>query len=158
MAAFRRGISALVAPQYNETTVTAATAPAPPSQAAFGAFTVDGFASGATALLPRFWADAPTAGAEGTDAFTQRWEGEHLLAHAPVGRLLDVAAKLRATPGASAVVVAPYWKGALWYGELRALCADLLVLPPGSLAAVDVPRTAHVRGWRAVAFHVPRRD
>ena len=42
--------------------------------------------------------------------------------------------------------------------RLRALCADLLVLPPGSLAAVDVPRTAHVRGWRAVAFHVPRRD
>ena len=46
-------------------------------QAAFGVLTVDAFASGATAQLPRFWAAEAVDGAEGTDAFRQvaleRW-------------------------------------------------------------------------------------
>ena len=96
-------------------------------------------------------------GAEGTDAFSQCWAGEHLLLHAPVSRLGDVVTKLDATPAASAVVVAPYWTGAPWFEPLARLAKETLVLPAGSLRAV-AQRTGHVKSWRAVAFHVPRRD
>ena len=55
----------------------------------FGELTVDAFASGATALLSRFWSAEAVAGAEGTDAFKQSWAGERLLVHAPVERIAD---------------------------------------------------------------------
>jgi tetratricopeptide (TPR) repeat protein len=126
-------------------------------QRAFGAFTVDAFASAATAQLPRFWSSHPEAGGAAVDAFAQEWAGEHLLAHAPVHLLGTVADKLRATPGASAVVVAPHWTGAPWFRQLHELARDSILLPAGSLRAVAA-RTAHVRSWRAVAFHVARRD
>jgi hypothetical protein len=118
---------------------------------------VDAFTSGATALLPRFWSFEAVAGAEATDAFSQSWAGEHLLVHAPVGSLLDVAEKLEREPEAAAVVVCPFWTGAPWYEPLAKLAAESIVLPPGSLRAV-ASRTRHVKSWRAVAFHVRRRD
>ena len=40
-------------------------------QASFGELSVDAFASGATALLPRFWSREAVDGAEGVDAFAQ---------------------------------------------------------------------------------------
>ena len=55
----------------------------------FGELTVDAFASGATALLARFWSAEAVAGAEGIDAFKQSWAGERLLVHAPVALLAD---------------------------------------------------------------------
>ena len=123
----------------------------------FGELTVDAFASGATALLSRFWSAEAVAGAEGTDAFKQSWAGERLLVHAPVERIADVIEKLEATPAAAAVVVTPNWTGAPWFGPLKRLAADSLILPAGSLRAV-AQRTDHVKSWRAVAFYVPPRD
>ena len=117
---------------------------------------VDAFASGATRLLPRFWSGEAVEGAEAVDAFAQRWAGERLLVHAPVGCLFDVIDKLEREPDASAVVVCPYWTGAPWFEPLRSLAAESIVLPPGSLRAV-ASRTGHVKAWRAVAFHVVRR-
>uniref|UniRef100_A0A7S3F504 Uncharacterized protein n=1 Tax=Haptolina ericina TaxID=156174 RepID=A0A7S3F504_9EUKA len=125
-------------------------------QVAFGELTVDAFASGATALLPRFWSREVVAGAERTDAFAQSWADEHLLVHAPVGCLTDVIQKLEREPKASAVVVCPYWTGAPWYEPLASLAADSIILPAGSLRAVAT-HTGHVKSWRAVAFHVERR-
>ena len=126
-------------------------------QLAFGTFTVDAFASSATALLPRFWSAQPTAGAERFDAFAQDWASEHLLVHAPVDRLVDVVAKLRASLSASAVVVVPFWTGAPWFQLLSELARDSMVLPAGSLEPVAA-RTGHVRSWRCVAFYVALRE
>ena len=125
-------------------------------QGAFGELSVDAFASGATALLPRFWSGEAVEGAEAVDAFAQSWAGERLLVHAPVGCLFDVIDKLEREPDASAVVVCPYWTGAPWFEPLTKLATDSIVLPAGSLRAV-ASRTMHVKSWRAVAFHVPSR-
>ena len=125
-------------------------------QSSFGELTIDAFASGATALLPRFWSGEAVAGAEAVDAFAQRWAGEHLLVHAPVSLLFDVIEKLEREREASAVVVCPYWTGAPWFEPLAKIAADSIVLPAGSLRAV-ASRTGHVKSWRAVAFHVPPR-
>ena len=125
-------------------------------QTSFGELSVDAFASGATALLPRFWSGEAVDGAEAVDAFAQSWAGERLLVHAPVGCLFEVIEKLEREPEASAVVVCPYWTGAPWFEPLAKLASDSIVLPAGSLRAV-ASRTKHVRSWRAVAFHVPPR-
>ena len=121
----------------------------------FGRFTVDAFASGATAQLPRFWSAEATEGAAGIDAFEQEWAGEHLLVHAPISCLPDVVTKLEGAPRASAVVVAPYWTGAPWFEPLSRLSSSTIVLPAGSLRAV-ASGTGHVRSWRAICFHVPK--
>lgn len=126
-------------------------------QATFGELTIDAFASGATAQLPRFWAAEAVEGAEGTDAFAQRWAGEHLLVHAPVSLLPDVIEKLEREQAASAVVVCPYWTGAPWYAPLERLASDSIILPPGSLRAI-ANRTGRVTSWRVVAFHVTARS
>ena len=126
-------------------------------QATFGELTIDAFASGATAQLPRFWAAEAVDGAEGTDAFAQRWAGEHLLVHAPVSLLPDVIEKLEREQAASAVVVCPYWTGAPWYAPLERLASDSIILPPGSLRAI-ANRTGRVTSWRVVAFHVTARS
>jgi len=126
-------------------------------QATFGELTIDAFASGATAQLPRFWAAEAVDGAEGTDAFAQRWTGEHLLVHAPVSLLPDVIEKLEREQAASAVVVCPYWTGAPWYAPLERLASDSIILPPGSLRAI-ANRTGRVTSWRVVAFHVTARS
>ena len=97
------------------------------------------------------------AGAEAVDALAQSWDGEKLLVHAPVDLLFDVIDKLGRERGASAVVVCPYWTGAPWFESLAKLAADSIVLPPGSLRAI-ASRTDHVKAWRAVAFHVERRN
>ena len=125
-------------------------------EAAFGELTVDAFASGATALLKRFWSVKAVDGAEGVDAFAQPWAGEHLLVHAPVGCLGEVIEKLEREPDAAAVVVCPYWTGAPWYEPLAKLAADSLILPVGSLRAVAT-HTGHVKAWRAIAFHIETR-
>ena len=127
-------------------------------QAAFGRLTVDAFASGATARLPRYWSAAGTgdARAEAVDAFAQPWAHERLLVNAPVSAIADVVARLVEEPRAAAVVVCPYWTGAPWFAPLARLAADSILLPPGSLRGV-MQHTAHVRSWRMVAFYVERR-
>jgi len=126
-------------------------------QEAFGEVTVDAFASGATAQLPRFWSRDAVDGAEAIDAFAQKWEGEHLLVHAPVSLLNDVIDRLEHESGTSAVVVCPFWTGAPWFARLERLASNQLVLPPGSLRAI-ANRTGQVKSWRVIAFHVTRRN
>ena len=47
----------------------------------WGACDVDAFASGATALLSRWWAAVPVVGCDGVDAFAQSWAGPRVWAH-----------------------------------------------------------------------------
>ena len=76
--------------------------------------------------------------------------------HAPVSLLQDVIEKLEAERAASAVVVCPHWTGAPWFAGLERLACDSIVLPPGSLRAIET--RSQVKSWRVIAFHVARRE
>ena len=110
-------------------------------QSWWGAFTVDAFASEATARLGRLWAELPMPAAAGVDAFAQQWEGECAWAHPPPFLLPQLAQFLREALGASACVVTPHWPGAEWFTELMELASDWVTFPAGSLqrVAFDAP-------------------
>ena len=122
-------------------------------QLQWGACTVDGFASPATAMLPRYWTESFIEGAEGVDAFAQEWRGELVWAHPPPSSLLQLAQFLEAT-SAAAHVCAPYWPGAAWYSMLLDLSSEHVVLPPGSLQRVAADAPPRLASWPVVVFRV----
>ena len=90
-------------------------------QSRWGRCTVDGFASPATALLPRYWTAAPIEGAEAVDAFAQDWRGELVWAHPPPSRLLELV---------------PGWCSCWRRPARRRRCARLTGrAPPGTLCS-----------------------
>ena len=119
----------------------------------WGPCTVDAFASPATAMLPRYWAPAPIAGAEAADAFAQVWRGERLWIHPPPSLLLHVVQMLEAT-GADAIVCAPHWPGAAWFGPLRELSEEVATFPPGSLRRVAGDAPPQLHAWPVTVFRV----
>jgi hypothetical protein len=123
----------------------------------WGACTVDAFASGATALHERFWAEQPTEWAEAIDAFAQPWAGELVWAHPPPYLLQQLAQLLRAEPRAAALVCAPYWPGAAWYSDLTLLSEQRVTFPAGSLLRIAFDAPQHLESWPITIFHVPRR-
>ena len=122
-------------------------------QSRWGRCTVDGFASPATALLPRYWTAAPIEGAEAVDAFAQDWRGELVWAHPPPSRLLELVQLLEAT-GAAAQVCAPHWPGAAWYALLEQLSCEQITLPAGSLERVAGDAPARLAAWPVTIFRV----
>jgi len=124
------------------------------AQVRWGQFTVDAFASPATALLPRYWAAHCVEGAEAIDAFAQDWEGEFIWAHPPPGLLLDLVHFLEFLP-ARAVVCAPTWRGAPWYSLLHQLADDHIELPAGSLQRIAADGPARLEMWPLTLFHIP---
>ena len=99
--------------------------------ATWGACSVDAFASEATALLPRFWAEAAGSAAEAVDAFAQPWASETLVwAHPPPALLPQLVQLLESTPSASAIVCVPYWPGSQWFRPLAELSSEMLLLLP----------------------------
>jgi len=119
----------------------------------WGACTVDAFASPATALLPRYWTPAPIGGAEATDAFAQRWRGERLWVHPPPSLLPHVVQMLEET-GAAAIVCAPHWPGAAWFGPLRDMATELATFPPGSLQRVAGDAPLQLASWPVTVFRI----
>lgn len=113
--------------------------------------TVDAFASPATAQLPRYWSRAPTAGAEATDAFTQSWEAERLWLHPPPA-LLPTVLQLLGESDAEAIVLAPLWASASWFGALYDLAAESLQFPPGALVRIAADAPPSLERWPVVAF------
>jgi hypothetical protein len=122
------------------------------------AFTVDAFASAATAQVPRYWTESREPGAEATDAFTQVWAGEHLWLHPPVRHLPQCARRLRLEPAVSAAVLTPRWRGASWYTELMGLASSFVDLPPGSLLPIAADAPQRLRSWPVTLFWVPARS
>ena len=121
----------------------------------WGAFTVDAFASPATARLPRFWTAVPARGAEATSAFSQQWHGEHVWAHPPPSLLPQVAQLLRGDSTLHVSVCAPYWPGQNWYAELLDMCDEMVRLPAGSLRRVAADAPAQLETWAVAVFHIP---
>jgi len=123
------------------------------AMAVWGWCTVDAFASTTTAQLPRYWTRHPSIGAEATDAFTQTWRGEKLWLHPPPA-LLPATLQLLSDSGAEAVVLAPLWASAAWFGALFDIAHESMQLPPGSLVhiAADAPPSIH--RWPVMLFHV----
>jgi len=124
----------------------------------WGECTVDAFAGAATALLPRFWAETQTLGAEAVDAFAQEWRGERAWAHPPPHMLPQLAQLLRARPEAEAYVVTPFWPGEAWFAELLALCDECVTFPAGSFERVAHDAPARLESWPCTIFRVRPRS
>jgi len=120
----------------------------------WGAPSVDAFASTASAVTHRFWSEAPTLGAEGSDAFGQQWRGERVWAHPPPHLLPQLAQFLRADPSIEALVCAPFWPGTSWFTELLELSSEYATFPPGSLQRVAFDAPERLEAWEVVCFRV----
>lgn len=137
--------------------------------------TVDRFADRQNAVLSRFNSMFPSRGTEALDCFTESWAGEVNWINPPWGKLDAVVYKLACEPDSAAVVIAPRWPQADWYGTLNRLCSDRLTVhdPRGTssdrlpahafvpgpyLAQVGrVPEPLRNRGWVVDAYFVPFR-
>ena len=121
----------------------------------WGTCTVDAFASAATALSPRYWAESfEDTGAEAVDAFAQEWQGERLWVHPPPHLLPQVAQLLRERPGAEALVCVPFWPGEAWYAELLSICSERVTFPAGSFERVAPDAPPRLETWPCTVFRV----
>lgn len=108
----------------------------------WGPFSIDAFASDASAMLPRFWSERGDGAALAVDAFAQDWAAEQLVwAHPPPSMLPQLVQLLQLTP-CRAVVCAPTWPSAQWHATLASLATASAHFPPGALQplAHDAPR------------------
>ena len=125
----------------------------------WGLLTIDAFASEATAVLPRYWTEQPSANSEGVDALRQQWAaGELIWAHPPTDKLAALVKHLKAPERASEVIVcAPYWKSAPWFLDLVAIADEKVKYRAGKLSRVAPDAPDRLEGWPLMIFHVPGR-
>ena len=119
----------------------------------WGPFSVDAFASDASAQLTRFWAASSTGSAAAVDAFAQDWLAEAgVWAHPPPSMLPRLVQLLELTPGIRAAVCVPCWPSSQWYATLAAMATDRVDLPPGCFSPIahDAPRL--LATWGATVF------
>ena len=123
----------------------------------WGAFTVDAFASSATALTIRFWSKNKTSGAEGMDAFRQRWgASEKVWAHPPPELMPDLIKLLtRSDRLSEVIVVAPFRPTTDWYYALVKLCDDSVKLSAGKLMKVADDAPSRLDTWPITLFRIP---
>ena len=114
------------------------------------------YTSAATARLPRYWTLQPEPGADATDAFAQRWEGEIVWAHPQPWLIPRVEQYLREHEAARALVCVPTWPHEAWYSQLRALADEELSLPPGVLQRVAFDAPQRLESWAMTIFVVLR--
>jgi hypothetical protein len=126
-------------------------------QKQWGVCTIDAFASAATALIPRFWTEKKTPGAEGTDAFKQTWQqGEVIWAHPPpehLGRLASFLAQ--PTRMAEVIVVAPIRPTEEWMTRFEEMCDDSIKHMHGTLIRVADDAPERVQDWAVMLYHIP---
>ena len=125
----------------------------------WGACSVDAFASDASALLPRFWAEASGCRAEAVDAFAQPWEAElRVWAHPPPSMLPQVVQLLQARPEAAAFVCVPHWPGSPWFRALMEMSSEMASFPPGAFQRVAFDAPSLLETWGATVFRVEPRS
>lgn len=101
--------------------------------------TVDRFADGATARLPRFDSPYPCRGCEAVDTFTTTWAGECSWVNPPWRLLPKIAQRLRHEPDAAAVILAPHWPTQIWWPVLMSMAQAVLAV---SVSEADVRPTS----------------
>ena len=127
------------------------------TQGLWGDCTIDGFASAATTLLPRFWTKAAVAGSEGTNAFKQLWgREERVWAHPPPEALDDLAKFLSTQERQSACIIcAPFRPQADWFYHFTKLSDNSKKYAAGMLKPVADDVTGRLASWPIMVFHVP---
>jgi len=124
----------------------------------WGRPTVDAFASRVNTQLPRFFARLPEPGATAVDGLAQQWEDEFVYANPPWPLIAAVVSKLERSASARATLVLPYWPAAEWYPRLKAIAADMLVLPTDSStfrpASTGNEYGMHAPSWSLLVVHV----
>ena len=127
-------------------------------QSWWGACSVDAFASTASALLPRFWAETRGGGEAAVDAFAQPWQDEQLVwAHPPPSMLLQLVQLLHATQTAAAAVCVPHWPGAHWFRMLMDMSSQMVTFPQGSLRRISFDAPQQLETWGVAIFLVQPR-
>ena len=125
--------------------------------------TVDRFATGNNAQVPRFYSRWREPGSSGVDALAasfENWRGENNWCNPPWALLPQLIQLLRES-GAQATVVAPMWPGAPWFPDLMEITSEYDVLDkgralfrPGSLGS-QVPLGCP--GWDVLVCRVELR-
>ena len=102
--------------------------------------TVDRFADGLSALLPRFNSPYPVLGAETVDAFTTSWAQEDSWINPPWSLLSRIVWKLGQEPQAAATLLVPNWPAQSWFGPLMAIASSVqhLEIPAASVSVSDL--------------------
>ena len=130
---------------------------------AWGACTIDRFATANNAQLPRYNSKYRDPHSENVDSLSLpdgQWLSERNWCNPPWELLPELVTKLRIS-GAPAHVVAPEKPGAWWYRELVALSTELRVIAPqvstfypasqGSRAPIGAP------SWNVTVFRIEGR-
>ena len=78
-------------------------------------------------------------------------ETERLWLHPPPA-LLPTVLQLLGESDAEAIVLAPLWASASWFGALYDLAAESLQFPPGALVRIAADAPPSLERWPVVAF------
>jgi len=133
------------------------------AQKKWGPCTIDAFASKATKVLSRFWADTPCDGVDGflgVDALAHPWvQGERIWAHPPV-ELLDIVCQKLKQPDRTAetIVCAPQHRSKRWYMELVSQSDEQLKFRKGQLERISEDAPARLDEWPITLFHIPAKE
>ena len=105
-----------------------------------GLCTVDRFADGLSALLPRFNSPYPCPGSEWVDAFTTSWSQEDSWINPPWSLLPRIVWKLAQERDAAATLLVPNWPAQSWFGPLMAIASTVRVteIPAASVSVSDL--------------------
>lgn len=135
------------------------------AQKEWGEFTVDAFASEATAMCTRYWTQSKVPSAEGTDSLhPSKWRviwkpGEVVWAHPPIELLPALVDILkREDRYAETVVVTPLWYTMDWYTDLWHLADAELRHQAGKLHRVASDAPDRIEEWPIVLLHIPARS
>lgn len=127
------------------------------AQRRWGDCTVDGFASAATSLLPRFWTKTSVMGAEAANALKQDWKtGERIWAHPPPSILPQIVKKLASPDRAAEVIVCtPFRPSMDWFFHLSSMSDEQQKYMAGKLTRVAKDAPDRLEEWPIMLFHVP---
>ena len=117
---------------------------------------VDMFAIVSNSHLPRFLSPIPEPRALAVDALSQDWQGRSMYMFPPFPLLNKVIQKLRSSPAAEVVLIAPWWPSQSWFPHLLTLCVEHpLVLPyrqdllsQQDQKYVSDGKSYHLHAWR----------
>ena len=122
----------------------------------YGPHTVDLFASGSNAKVPKFYSMLGDGGAAGANALEQSWEGENAYCAPPWALISKVVRKLHATSHISCTLIVPDFPAAKWYADLLSRAKSVRSLPAGAMFRRASGRLVR-SGWPLLAVRLQSR-